>query len=167
MTQEKLQSFLPSYDEVRSHVNMQIINLTLEECPQEHDVTTSIMIRNKHTGDVNQLTTTLYKIDDRTVGDYLPTKVWISPLNGVTLLYYVSASLPDQVRPFKDGQSYALVVPLTVDEVIEYDAGIRLLIDQVPTEHGLTYVFLFADDAYKQLIAWQLPVTSEQSDLLV
>jgi hypothetical protein len=148
-------------------MHMQIINMPLLECAQEYDVTTSIVIRNKHTNESRQLTTTLFTIEDETVGQYLPTKVWISPLSGVTLLYYVSASLPDQVRPFKDGKSYALVVPLTVDEVIEYDAEIRLLIDQVPTEHGLTYVFLFADDAYKKLIAWQLPVTSEQSELLV
>lgn len=144
-------SSLPPFEEMHDAFHVKITNLQLSKCSKLLDQHTSIKMKVDNLE--RDLITDVYVIDDPMVGEYLPSKVWNSLTHGIMLLYYVSKSLPDGVRAFKNGRSYAIVIEcVDPNVVIEYDASIRLLIDQVPTPTGISYVIMFADDVIDKLI---------------
>ena len=147
------QTLLPPPSEVYDSLCVKIINLPLTHNKTENNVTTTLNIKSNTDGSTTPVVATLYTIADDIVGEYLPSRVWFSSEYGVTLLYYVSSTLPSQVRPFKNGKSYVLVIPIDdILDVVDYDADLRLLIDQVETPSGISYVIMFADDVYEKLI---------------
>ena len=152
MTDQTISS-LPPPEEVYANLCIKIINLPLHRCPSVEGVETTLNITSVLDGTTKPVITTLYTIDDKVVGEYLPSRVWFAGEDGVTLLYYVSPSLPNQVRPFKDGKSYALVIPMdNIMDTVDYNAELRLLIDQVETPSGISYVLMFADDVYDKIV---------------
>lgn len=123
----------------------------------------------------------VYKLDNPTTLGYLPSKVWHDG-DDFKFVYYVSPALPPHARPFGDKPAYAFTIRSTSGS-IEYDAALRIFIDQIVVYSNevnvtvsagmaagslplpeLHYVFIFGEDQLKNVLTtdwdgnkWPLP----------
>lgn len=141
-----------AYDEERDLQTIKILNLCLSECTSSSHETNINIRPSRFAAEATNLTATVFKIEDEAVGGYLPTRVWHDSTQ-IVLLYYVSKSLPDTVRPFGK-VTYAIVIPMSsTDTIVEYDLSLRVFIDQVISPSGeMFYTILFGQEVYDQLI---------------
>jgi hypothetical protein len=155
----ELKTSLP-IEEVRALRTMCIatINLNPREC--DHTEVTTSFSKSEMTvdGKLNPerdvpVDAILYKITDPVVVGYLPTKVFYDEAGGLQLMYYVSAALPDSVRPLgTDKPVYCFSFPLAFPSTYTYDASLRVFIDQITTPHGVRCIVMFGQDEYDQII---------------
>lgn len=95
----------------------------------------------------------LYTIDDDLVRGYIPTKSLL--YSGVLeMVFFVSPSLPAQVRPFGDGKTHVLMFSVDVTTEVSYDIEKRILLDQqVDASMGeVYYIVVFGDKQYDDIV---------------
>ena len=154
------QSILPSVEEVREEQTMKIITVSTLGLERERVKTT--LTRTNKSLEISSVPifTTLIRIDDEQVKEYMPSKVWCDDsldiedmgARNFNILFYVNSTMPKIVRPFKTNTYFMYFVPERGD-IIEYDVNIRLFMDQVHTKHaGLIYVVMFGEDEYAQIV---------------
>lgn len=95
-------------------------------------------------------------LDEDSVRGYLPSKIWHYSYDDLfRLSYYTNDGLNNNVRPFGNGKTYALVLHPDDGEVYYYPIEWRVFIEHVvcpSAPAGIAYVFLFGEDLYDQII---------------
>lgn len=99
----------------------------------------------------SDLQVNLITIKDDSIKGFMPSKIWHDVAHGFVLLYYINPTLPLAVRPFK-GNTHLMHFELTPGINIEYDARIRLYIDQVKVIERMHCVSIFGDESYDAII---------------
>jgi hypothetical protein len=162
-----LKSFLPPVEDVRNVQVMQIHQLAVNDFPWKR-LQTKFNIVDK-LGKSKRISAMVYRLDDEATRGYLPTKMWYHD-GSFRMLYYVSPALPMQARPFKDKPCYMFAIYPKVNEIIEYEASVRVFIDQVQNNTiGLGYIFMFGEDDARDILAtdwdgneWGRPESAQQ-----
>lgn len=99
------------------------------------------------------------ELDEEEVRGYLPSKVWWEKVVGdksarehgtFKLLYYVNEQMPQTVRPF-GGKIYAMKAYVS-DGSLYYDSAIRMFVDQIMTDGGMVYFFIFDELTMKEIL---------------
>lgn len=144
----ELSSFLPLI-EPHDTPKMRIERITLESFPS-HRCKTNIHLATSV--GTSPIFAHVYKIDNPLTNGFIPTKVWHAD-DSLQFLYYVSKFLPPAARPFGDDPCYVFVVYTRDGDAVEYDADIRLYIDQVLTPCGMAYVFIFGEQEMRRMLA--------------
>ena len=147
-----MKSALPPIEEVRAHNVMKMVRLKLSELPY-HNGTFKFDGVDRESGTRFPLIAPIYEIDDHIVKGFLPSKSWWRPEDDdVHLLFYVQESMPIEVRPFGTGKSYISAMYIGDHTTIEYEVGLHIFIDQVQTQTGTLYVFMFGEKEYKSVV---------------
>lgn len=114
---------------------------------------TRMTITNKSDGTSKPLRAGVIKVDNESTLGYIPTKCWYDHANAaIVLLYYISSALPNAARPFGNKPCYIYTVKTTDYLVVEYDAETRIFIDQVATDEGMMYMFIFGEDDMQKVL---------------
>lgn len=142
----ELSSFLPPVEPTEVK-RMRIERLHLQSFPMNR-CKTKFTLANKGESIFAQV----YKVDNESTRGFIPTKVW-SEDGQFHFLYYVSEFLPKAARPFGDDPCYVFCVYTKNGDVIEYDADIRIFIDQIQTPIGMAYVFIFGETEMRRVLA--------------
>jgi hypothetical protein len=118
------------------------------------------------TGKAEPITANIYRIDDARTKSYIPSKAWwSSDDDDIHLLYYTSPTLPSAARPFGDKPCYAFTKAIKDNETIDYPIDAKILIDQLLINGSMHYLFLFADDQAKSILATQWDGSSWPVDI--
>lgn len=145
----ELQSSMPPSAGVRAASSLSIRRVLL--CDHLKDTVTTHFTFTLGTFS-GRLVGKLYSVDLDAVRGYLPTKI-LCAYEQLEALYYTNPSLPNAVRPFKEGKTHFLVIPAaSVDMVVEYDMELRILIDQVVINNTIHYVVVFGDEQYHDVV---------------
>lgn len=148
----ELSSSMPAVEEIEAHLKIKMVTVALSDCEVIPDALTTIRLTRN--GESADLKTTIYKITTPEVGEYIPSRVWHDEEDGFMMLYYICASLPPQVRPFDKGDAYAIVLPkMPKDMVVEYDADVRMLVDQIQTSAGMRHFVIFGASSYDRIVS--------------
>jgi hypothetical protein len=142
-----LRSTLPPVDDIKE--KLRIVRIVLSKFPSKTVEMHVEVLDGDQKRPVYALVTI---IDSDAVRGYLPTKLF--PTNeGVEVLFYTNPKLPDAARPFKQGKTYIALAVVEYNKVIQYDADLRVLIDQFVSLDGeLVYVFVFGDEQYDSIV---------------
>ncbi len=141
-------SNLPDFNEVKDAIRLRIEQVNVALCPSEN-VRVAFDLVN---GDRSEpASVRLYKIDDDRVNGHLPSKVLINQYGEPVLIFYVSSSLPAQLRPF-EGQAVYVFLIEDVNATVEYDGELRVFIDQVVTPRGITYIVMFGESQLNEIV---------------
>ena len=147
-----MKSALPPIEEVKAHNTMKMVRVRLSELPY-HSGTFKFDGVDKESGVRFPLIAPIYEIGDHIARGYLPSKAWWrSEDDDVHFLFYVQESMPPETRPFGTGKSYISAMYIGEDTVIEYEVGLHIFIDQVQTQTGTLYVFMFGEKEYKNVV---------------
>lgn len=149
----ELQSVLPPAEDVEQQT-ITILPVTLGRF-QHKEVETRFTITNTSKHTTRPLIATVYRMDDERIVGYIPSKTWWNRADGeLCFLYYTSPTLPAAARPFGSKPCYAFTRIINhEDEVIDYPIEARILIDQVLIVDRMYYVFLFADEQARNVMA--------------
>lgn len=153
-----LTTSLPAPEEAladRAHHTMTLrrINVTDLQCTVAK---TTLFQQYEFEPSPSPLFANLYTIDSDLVRGYIPTKSLICK-GHIQMVFFVSPSLPDQVRPFGAGKTHVLVFSVPITCEISYDIEKRILLDQqVDSETGeVIYIVVFGDKQYTDIIIEQ------------
>lgn len=147
-------------DRIRNTMSIRRVVVT----DQPHKmVQTTLSIAWTHQGDRKTipLESVLYTIDSDDVRGYVPTKSLISfdedqnDIN-VQMVFFVSPSLPAQVRPFGEGKTHVLLFHVLPYVSVEYDIEKRILIDQQIADGQVYYIVVFGDKQYDEIVVKEL-----------
>lgn len=162
--QKQQSSGMPPIEEIREAQTMRIYTVNTSPFERKIVETTLIAANPNKVHKRRPIVATLIKLEDDRVKEYMPSKVWGNPVTSTAfsqsptnfdVLFYVNASMPQTVRPFKENTYLLFFVPESED-VIEYDVNLRIFMDQVPVDGlGMTYVIMFGEETYKELIVAQ------------
>ncbi|MCK9371195.1 hypothetical protein M0R04_14885 [Candidatus Dojkabacteria bacterium] len=130
---------------------MRVENVTLDSSAWTV-VTTKLETEDKMTGKVWPLKAQLCEITESRVLGYIPSKTLNTGWNEFMMMFYINETLPDAARPFKK-KMYAMWAPLYEYETLLYDINTRLFMDQIETNDGFVYFFIFGEDEYDSIIA--------------
>ncbi len=137
---------------INSYANkMRVENLVIAS-HEWAKLTTNLEIEDKGTGKIWPLKAMVCEITDKRVLGYIPSKTFNVGWNEFMLMFYINETLPDAVRPFKK-RMFAMWAQLDYEEALLYDINIRLFMDQVKTDTGFVYFFIFGEDEYDSIIA--------------
>lgn len=158
-TMTELNTTLP-IEEVRALSTMVIATINLNPRDNDHTSVTTSFAKSELTvdGTLNPkcdalVDAILYEITNPIVAGYLPSKVFYDEQGGLRLMYYVSAALPDSVRPLgTDRPVYCFSFSLDFPSTYTYDASLRVFIDQIVTPHGIRCIVMFGQDEYDKII---------------
>jgi hypothetical protein len=114
-------------------------------------VTTRMDTENKDTLELWPLQARICEIDGEGIQGAIPSKIFAHGWDEFTLVYYINDSLPPAVRPFK-GKTYMMWAYLCKHESLLYNTQATLFIDQINTDHGLIYVFIFDETNHNLLV---------------
>lgn len=146
-----MESGMPSINEMENHLKIKMVTIRLDECEVVPD--THLTIEFVSDTSRQDVYAPIYKITRPDVGKYIPSKIWHDEEQGFLMLYYVCESLPPQARPFGDENAYAVVLPVPPNDChVEYDAGVRMLLDQILTPAGMMHFVIFGESAYDQIV---------------
>lgn len=148
MEQEK--SSLPPLEEIIEQASMKIVTIKISAFPSELWETN--VYKQAGGGRRVPLVARVYEVDDRAVEvqGYLPSKIWYD--DGLYGLFYVNETLPKAARPFK-GKLYVMYTYIDPNVVLDYDANIRVLIDQVLMQDGkMAHLFVFGEEQATSLL---------------
>jgi hypothetical protein len=149
MTDETTKSKLPPLEQVREETTMRIITVNTFSYPKTLMKTS--MRQTGSRGAESVITAQVIKLTDPRIQGFMPSKVWWDDINrSFDILFYVNTTLPKAVRPFKDNTYFMYFYPSGY--VVEYDATMRVFIDQIKTNIGMAYVFMFGDETYNDII---------------
>jgi len=161
--QAELQSFMPPFEEVKNEVmmSMQIVSLrTSKDSGVTNDAVMTTMEWENTNGETAPVHGILTKIDRDDVRGYLPSRIWYNNTKAAfNLSFYTNSTLPDGVKPFRNGPTYVLVVSMRDANVwpkLNYPADWTVFIEHVVTPdsvNGVTYVFVFGENLYDEIIA--------------
>lgn len=145
---EQLITLLPPPEKVRAQQVMKMVCIKLSDQPHHKvDLNITAIIDGQPT----PVSALLCQITDPSVAGHLPSKVWCRD-DEIYLLFYASESIPEDQRPFGSGRSFVAALGVRHGVTIEYDLGTRMYNDQVQTEAGTVYLFMFGDDSYDKLV---------------
>lgn len=155
----ELKTTLP-VEEVRALNTMIIATINLNPRESDYTTVTTSFAKTEMTidGQLNPekdvlVDAILYKIIDPVVVGYLPSKVFYDEIGGLRLMYYVSAALPDAVRPLgTEKPVYCFSFMLDFPATFTYDASLRVFIDQILVPGGVRCVVMFGQDEYDKII---------------
>lgn len=153
---DMLQTLLPSPEDAledRTNNTMTLRRITVTALPCKVVQTT---LFQQYAGDAfpTPLWADLYTIDDDSVRGYIPTKSLFGCNNHLEMVFFVSPSLPPQVRPFGEGKTHVLVFDVPNECAISYDIEKRILLDQQvnPATGIVYYIVVFGDKQYTDII---------------
>lgn len=145
-----MNSNLPPAEEIKAQNTMSMRQLKLKQLPwQVLDLNINV-VRN---GESNPITAIVYTIDNDDYRGYLPSKVWyLNDDEDIHFLFYTSSSILAEQKPFGTKNTYIATLAVADTDVIEYESGCRLFIDQVNDGEDTIYVFMFDQDTYDELV---------------
>lgn len=149
-----MKSLLPSTDEIQAVQKMRIYR-TLLNTFKYNNVKTNIELVDEQTGKRTTASPNIYRIDDPKALGYMPSKIWHTDAEGFNLLFYTSPMMPDTARPFGNAPCYAFTLFVRDGTSVEYDWQTRIFIDQIPTNVGMAYMFIFAEVDAKSIMQTQ------------
>lgn len=148
-----MKSLLPSANEVQTAQMMRIYRTTLDKFKYKQ-VKTKFDFVVEQTQKRVPVSANIYKIDDPNSLGYMPSKIWHHD-GTFNLLFYTSPMMPDTARPFGNAPCYAFTLFVRDGTSIEYDWQTRIFIDQIPTNIGMAYMFIFAEADAKAIMQTQ------------
>lgn len=160
------ESSLPSPEEVRAHNTMRMIRVRLTDLPYEN-VVTKLDCAFEGIEARMPMLLMLHEVDDHPVRGFLPSKVWWRKEdNDLHFLFYVQPNMPAEARPFGTGKSYIGATYIDPTCTVEYEVGLRVFIDQVQTDEGTLYVFMFGENEYDNVVASRTTIGDLEGVLL-
>ena len=148
-----MKSLLPSTDDIQAAQSMRIYRTTLDKFKYKQ-VKTKFDFVVEQTQKRIPVSANIYKIDDPKSLGYMPSKIWHHD-GTFNLLFYTSPMMPDTARPFGNAPCYAFTLFVRDGTSIEYDWQTRIFIDQIPTNVGMAYMFIFAEADAKSIMQTQ------------
>lgn len=148
-----MKSLLPSQEAVNT-AQMMCIYRTRLGLFKHNNVKTNIELVDTQTGRRSYASPNVYRIDDPKVIGYMPSKMWHDD-NGFNMLFYTNPAMPDAARPFGTNPCYAFTLYVREGTSVEYDWQTRIFIDQIPTNVGMAYMFIFAEADAKSIMQTQ------------
>jgi hypothetical protein len=148
-----LTSSLPPAEYINDQQSITISNISLGGFPCRQ-LLTRFGVTNTDSGTSEPLTVNVYRIDNERTRGYIPSKTWwTSEDDDIHLLYYTSPTLPPAARPFGDSPCYAFTRSIQMNESIDYPIDTKVLVDQILISGHMHYLFLFAEDQMKHVLA--------------
>lgn len=163
---------LPCPEQVSEARTMFIVRVRVTDLPCRLVETT---INRSVDGGRVPLVCRLYSIDDDRIRGYIPTKsllvdkpneLFYEPADSgpaLEMIFFTSASLPANVRPYGQGKTHVLTAIIDHNTVIDYDIDARILIDQQVHNNLVMYIFVFGDLQYDSVIAKIMPTKEEHA----
>jgi len=148
-----MKSILPTASEVLANQSMRIYRTTLDKFKYKQ-VKTKFDFVDEQTQKRTPVSANIYKIDDPKSLGYMPSKIWHHD-GAFNLLFYTSPTMPDTARPFGNAPCYAFTLFVRDGTSVEYDWQTRIFIDQIPTNIGMAYMFIFAEVDAKSIMQTQ------------
>lgn len=161
-----MKSNLPDFNEVKSLNTMSMRRLKLSEMPVSHETLALNVVRK---GKSAPMQAPVYRIDNEEFNGYLPSKVWYRD-DDIHFLFYTSTAITPEQKPFGTNTTYVVACEVDSDMVIEYEAGLRIFIDQVHGDEETIYVFMFDQLVYDELVERKTktePIPVEITDDLI
>ncbi len=153
ITVSDTQSHLPNMLEIiakQREGKMRVENLVIGK-HEWKDVVTKMDTENKDTYETWPLSARMCEITNESVLGYVPSKIFNTGWDEFLLMFYINDTLPEAVRAFKK-KTYMMWAPICKHESLLYDVNARMFMDQIKTETGLIYVFLFDEDNYDLIV---------------
>lgn len=149
-----MQTALPDMNTVATAQKMRIYRTQLCDFPY-NNVKTHLDLVDERTKKRSTVSANIYRIDDPKALGYMPSKIWHTDAEGFNLLFYTSPMMPDTARPFGNAPCYAFTLFVRDGTSVEYDWQTRIFIDQIPTNVGMAYMFIFAEVDAKSIMQTQ------------
>lgn len=159
----ELKSCMPGFEEVRSQYVMKMIQVRMSDLKCHGHKETFVEYSTGNDTNRKPLYATVYEVTDPRLVGFPPAKVWQQD-GEIYMLFYATEGAIHAGRPFGDSSVFIFAFSVDYDQVVEYDVGMKVLIQQIPFGPKTTYVFSFASSEYENVI--NDPQEKEDTDVL-